>query len=127
MNNMKLLNVQSLDLDKRLEYFIRKVADTELIWGSYGDNGWLLLSDENGRKIVPFWPEREFVNEYNITHKYEYFPKEMDLYYFLNKWINGLTKDKIDIAVFPVMKKESFIITPLELKVLLEDELEQYE
>ena len=127
MNNMKLLNVQSLDPDKRLEYFIRKVADTELIWGSHGDNGWLLLSDENGRKIVPFWPEREFVNEYNITHKYEYFPKEMDLYYFLNKWINGLTKDKIDIAVFPVMKKESFIITPLELKVLLEDELEQYE
>ena len=124
---MKLLNVQSLDPIKRLEYFIRKIADYELIWGSYGNNGWLLLSDENGRKIVPFWPEKEFVNEYNVTHKYEYFPKKIDLYYFLDKWINGLTKDKIDIIVFPVMKKESIIVTPLELKVLLRNELEQYE
>ena len=124
---MKLLNVQSLDPIKRLEYFIRKIADYELIWGSYGNNGWLLLSDENGRKIVPFWPEKEFVNEYNVTHKYEYFPKKIDLYYFLDKWINGLTKDKIDIIVFPVMEKESIIVTPLELKVLLRNELEQYE
>ena len=54
MNNIKLLNVQSLDLHKRLECLIRKVADFELIWGSYGDNGWLLLSDENGRRIVLF-------------------------------------------------------------------------
>ena len=54
MDNIKLLNVQSLDSHKRLEYLIRKVADFELIWSSYGDNGWLLLSDENGRRIVPF-------------------------------------------------------------------------
>ena len=127
MNNMKLLNIQSLDPIKRLEYFIRKIADYELIWGSYGDNGWLLLSDENGRKIVPFWPEKEFVNAYNVNHKYEYIPKKIDLYYFLDKWINGLTKDKIDIVVFPVMEKKSLIVTPLELKVLLGNELEQYE
>ena len=95
MNNMKILNVQSLNQVKRLDYFIRKVTDCEVIWGSYGESGWLLLSDKNGRKIVPFWPEKEFVNEYNVTHQYEYFPKKMDLYYFLDKWINGLTKDKI--------------------------------
>lgn len=127
MNNMKILNVQSLNQVKRLDYFIRKVTDCEVIWGSYGESGWLLLSDKNGRKIVPLWPEKEFVNEYNVTHQYEYFPKKMDLYYFLDKWINGLTKDKINIAIFPVMGKESIIITPLELKDLLEDELEQYE
>ena len=127
MDNIKLLNVQSLDSHKRLEYLIRKVADFELIWGSYGDNGWLLLSDENGRRITPFWPEKEFVNEYNITHKYDYFAKKIDLYYFLDNWINELAKDKIDIVVFPVKEKESIIISPLQLKALIENELEQYE
>ena len=51
----------------------------------------------------------------------------MDLYYFLDKWINGLAKDKIDIVVFPVKEKESIIISPLQLKALIENELEQYE
>ncbi|TSJ92379.1 DUF2750 domain-containing protein [Gilliamella apicola] len=32
--------------------------------------------------MVPFWPEKEFVNEYNVTHKYDYFAKKIDLYYF---------------------------------------------
>ena len=53
--------------------------------------------------------------------------KKMDLYYFLNKWINGLAKDKIDIVVFHVKEKESIIISPLQLKALIENELEQYE
>ena len=41
---MKILNVQSLNQVKRLDYFIRKVTDCEVIWGSYGESGWLLMN-----------------------------------------------------------------------------------
>lgn len=44
----------------------------------------------------------------------------------MDKWINGLAKDKIDIVLFPVKEKESIIISPLQLKALIENELEQY-
>ena len=45
----------------------------------------------------------------------------------MDKWINGFAKDKIDIVLFPVKEKESIIISPLQLKALIENELEQYE
>ncbi|MWP47742.1 DUF2750 domain-containing protein [Gilliamella sp. Pas-s27] len=127
MNKEKILNVTSLDSKERLDYFIRKVADFEVLWGNYGDNGWLQLYAENGKKIMPFWPEKEFVINYNVTHKFKCSPKEINLDYFLDKWIKGLAKEKISLLIFPVEEKKSCIINPLELKTLLEEELKQYE
>ncbi|AOR65409.1 DUF2750 domain-containing protein [Pectobacterium wasabiae] len=127
MNNSKIENVNSLTSEDRLSYFVRKVADFEQVWGSYGNDGWLHLSTKDGKRIFPIWPEEEFSIDYNTKHQYELSPKEIDLYYFLDKWIPGLEKDGVDILIFPVDKKNGIIIIPSKLNELLQDELKQYE
>lgn len=127
MNNAKVENVKSLSSESRLGYFLRKVADFERVWGGYGDDGWLHLSTEKGGKLLPLWPEEEFSIDYNTSHQYQLSPKEINLYYFLDKWIPGLEKDHINILIFPVDKGNGIVLSPCDLKKLLEDELEQYE
>ena len=126
MNNDKLACVKSLNAHERFEYFIRKVADFETLWGGYGKNGWIQLLGDNEQKVMPFWPEKQFTIDYILAHNYDYLPKEIDLSYFLDKWINGLSEDHINILIFPVKKQSSTIIKPFELKSELEKEIEQY-
>lgn len=77
LGSRKIDNVKSLNSNERLEYFVRKIADFEQLWGSYGENGWLQLFGENDKKVIPFWPEKQFVKDYNITHNYMYVPIEL--------------------------------------------------
>ncbi|MFD2328955.1 DUF2750 domain-containing protein [Cohnella sp. GCM10020058] len=48
-----------LSANIRYEYFIKKVTDSEEVWGLY-DDGWAMSSDDNGRLLIPFWPKKEF-------------------------------------------------------------------
>lgn len=127
MNSAKIENIKSLTSEDRFNYFIRKSADFEKVWGSYGENGWLHLSTKEGTKLFPLWPEEVFSADYNTNHQYNFSPKEIDLYYFLDKWITGLEKDNIELLIFPIDKGDGVMITPSDLKKLLQEELEQYE
>jgi hypothetical protein len=47
--------VIKLPANIRYEYLIKKVADSEEVWGLY-DDGWAMSSDDKGRLLIPFWP-----------------------------------------------------------------------
>lgn len=46
---------------KRYQHFIKVVADWEIVWGLYKD-GWALASTEDGEKIFPVWPTKEYAD-----------------------------------------------------------------
>lgn len=109
---------------KRYEYFIKKVADNEEVWGLY-NNGWAMTEDSKGNQLIPFWPKIEYANLCAIEDWEDYNPKSIDLDDFINKWIPGMRNDGIKISVF-WYNNDSVAVNPERLLSDLEEELENY-
>ena len=59
MRNSKIDNVINLTASERYDYFIRKVADFEEVWGLKDAEGWALMGSEE-QVLFPIWSEKEF-------------------------------------------------------------------
>ena len=124
MNNKETEAVANLPAPKRYEYFIKKVVDSEKVWGLYND-GWATSKDDNEKIVIPFWPKEEFALICAKNEWVNYHPRDIELEEFLNKWLLGMKKDGYKPSVFPT-NTEAIII---EIDVLLKDlskELENY-
>ena len=126
MNQKKLSGVAALSDTERAEYFVRKVADFEELWGGF-EKGWLQLEDKDNKKIIPFWPEEIFVQNYINENKVNASPRRIEISHFLEKWIPGMTKDDVKVLIFPIKESQGVLVTPNELADQLKEELEQYE
>lgn len=83
----------------RYEYFIKKIADYETIWGLY-DNGWASSCNDEGKTLLPLWPKKEFATYCAINEWQGYVAQEIELQDFMDKWIPGIKKDKIGVSIF---------------------------
>jgi hypothetical protein len=119
-------NVIKLSSEDRYNYFIRKVADFEEIWGLYND-GWALLGDDANMQAFPFWPEKEFAEICATEQWLGYLPKSITLDNFLEKWIPGMENDELSISIFQTPKSTGKIVNPQKLMNDINEELEQYE
>jgi hypothetical protein len=99
INEKEIQQVVSLPGEKRYKYFLNKVADTGLVWGLY-NNGWALAEDNLGRKVLPLWPASEYAKMCANAFWEGYKPEPVDVYDFLNSYINELRQEGILIAVF---------------------------
>ncbi|ALC91335.1 hypothetical protein AM500_17170 [Bacillus sp. FJAT-18017] len=124
MHKKEIETVFSLPAQKRYEYFIKKVADYEELWGLY-DGRWAISEDDKGNKLIPFWPKREFAELSSIKEWSHYQPKKIDLEYFLSKWIPGMKRDGLKVSVF-WNNKDSVMMETDRLLKDLEEELENY-
>jgi Protein of unknown function (DUF2750) len=126
MDIKKLENILDLSAQERYLYFIRKVADSEKVWGLY-DEGWALLADDDNNEVLPFWPESEFAQICAIDKWSNYKPKSIDIYSFVDKWLTGMRKDNKKAGVFYNPQGKGLIIEPEKLRNDLKEELKQYE
>ncbi|MCD5995955.1 DUF2750 domain-containing protein [Pseudomonas sp. CDFA 602] len=126
MNRQKIENVLLLDDLERLEYFIRKVADFEELWGAY-EEGWLLLGDNSDKKFLPVWPEEDFAKNYIDENKAIALPKRIELGHFFEKWLPGMENDGTDILVFPIKGSQGVVLPPSVLNEKLKEEMQQYD
>ncbi|WP_255462680.1 DUF2750 domain-containing protein [Galbibacter sp. BG1] len=125
--NKKISNIINLSAQERYDYFIRKIADFEEVWGLYDGDGWAMTMDDGGRKAMPFWPEKEFAKLCAQNEWENYKPKAIGLDDFIEKWLVGMYKDNLKAVVFYTPNNKGLIIYPHKLKDDLEEELEQYE
>nr|WP_081054135.1 DUF2750 domain-containing protein [Burkholderia vietnamiensis] len=121
----KIENVLRLDTQARCDYFVRKVADSEVVWGLF-DTGWA-IGTSDGHTVIPFWPEEDFSamcasNEWKNFH-----PKAIALDEFMSRWLPGMETDRRLCAVFPGPEGKGQLLSPLELLELIKQELKQYE
>ncbi len=124
--NKKIVNILKMSEDERYNYFIRKVADFEELWG-LSDNGCALLGDNDGNRVLPLWPEKEFAELCAVDQWQGYKPEVIELDNFIEKWIPGMLNDKTSINVFSTPNAKGTVILPNDLYSDLQDELEQYE
>jgi hypothetical protein len=121
----KIANVINLSAEDRYDYFIRKVADFEEVWGLF-DNGWAMLGHVD-EKTLALWPEKAFAEICINTVWKTYRPKKILLNDFLQKWLPGMDSDGTKAAVFFTPKEKGIIVPSKKLLANLNDELQQYE
>ncbi len=125
MNSKKIENILSMPINERYDYFIRKVAEFEELWGLYND-GWASLGGAD-KIVLPFWPEMEFAELCCTGQWQEYKPKAISVSDFMQKWIPGMIKDKRLINIFYTPDSvDSSLIEPQVLLKDLTDEMEKY-
>lgn len=126
MHPAKKANVLDLDGLERHSYFVRKVADTQCVWG-LNRSGWAMVSDNEGRKLLPFWPEEEFADACASGLWIDYVPKSIEISDFLEKWLPGMQRDGLGVAVFPTPSDRGVIAEPGALRDALQVELAKYD
>lgn len=125
MSDKEIINVVNQSPSIRYEYFIKKVADNEQLWGLY-NNGWAMAEDENHQKYMPFWPKSEFAEACANGIWEGYSPKLIKLSDFINKWIPGMKNGDVKISVFYIPNNSGVIVSHDQLLENLETELENY-
>ena len=95
MRNSKIDNVINLTASERYDYFIRKVADFEEVWGLKDAEGWALMGSEE-QVLFPIWSEKEFaelckwdslnkwVHILFVSFRYTHFPHRSDRLFHLH-------------------------------------------
>ncbi|KAI1692860.1 hypothetical protein Ddc_23274 [Ditylenchus destructor] len=124
MHLRKIAEVLQLDASNRCDYFVRKVADFEMVWGLH-DSGWA-TAIINGYVVIPFWPEEAFAAMCAADEWAGYRAIAIPIDGFLSNWLSGMQRDKRLCLVFPTPKQVGCVLLPTELKSLIQQELQQY-
>jgi hypothetical protein len=114
--------------EKRYEYFIKKVADTEEVYGLADEEGWALLGDDDDDvDIIPFFPHAEMAERFRIEGDFdEYSIGVLDVNELL-EWLDDMDNEGMMIAVFPNLDFSGVVMPPERLKKDLTDELDKYD
>ncbi|WP_150911761.1 DUF2750 domain-containing protein [Marinobacter halotolerans] len=127
MSNQALAELLALDGEERYDFFLSQVAEEREIWIlANADNRFLKISsEEDGVEYLPVWPASEFAVDYaggsdGLT------PLSISLPDFFRKWVPGLTKDGLEVGVFPGLDKTLWITEPEELKRDLQDAMSDF-
>lgn len=127
MSNDQLKHVLELDGEDRYDYFLSQVGEEREIWILVNsENRFLKIASEDGDfEHLPVWPSSDFAVEY-AKGSDDLSPKSISLPDFFKKWVPGLSKDGLEIGVFPGLDKTVWITEPDELKQDLQDELSNF-
>ncbi|MBY0012066.1 DUF2750 domain-containing protein [Paenibacillus typhae] len=124
MTSKEFEAVIKLPANIRYEYFIKKVADSEEIWGLY-DDGWAMTADDSGILLIPFWPKKEFAQYCAYEEWSNYKAQSISLDEFISDWLPNMVKDQYKPSIF--WNRDDSAV--LEIQVILNDleqELEKY-
>ena len=123
MTTESLEQILGMNGEERYDYFLNEVLEEREIWSLVnGDNHFLKLeSEDEGVAYLPVWPSAVFAAAYGNDSD-DLSPKSISLPDFFKKWVPGLTKDGLEIGVFPGADDTLWITEPEELKRDLQDE-----
>ena len=127
MSSESLQQILELNGEERYDYFLGEVLEEREIWILVNaENRFLkIVSEDDGVAHLPVWPSAEFAAQY-AKGSDELSPKSISLPDFFKKWVPGLSKDGLDIGVFPGADGTLWITEPEELKRDLQDELSSF-
>ncbi len=126
MHKAKFANVVGMKAKDRLDYFVRKVADFQQVWGLF-KQGWAIAADDEGRLGLPVWPESDFADACATGTWTDYVPTAIPLGDFLEKVRPRLESDNMSVIVFPTPAEQGVFVEPSFLSAEIEEECQQYE
>lgn len=101
--------ISKLQPEPRFEYALDKIIENGILWGLFGDNGWLLLKAEDDA-CLPVWPNEEFAQAWEKDDFPDCKPKPIELADWLSQWLPGMEKNGTLVLMFPLSEDEEGIM-----------------
>jgi len=127
VNDREFAAVIALPAQERYGHFIKRVADSEQLWGLRSAEGWLLLGDDTNADSFPVWPAERYAAAYAEAQGCEESPQAIDLDAWREELLPQFLSDNVLVAVFPIPAGPGVVVTAEDHAAHLEHELQQYE
>lgn len=118
--------VLALPGEKRYKHFIKRIADTEVVWGLYRD-GWALAATDDGIQVFPMWPAREYAALCAVDEWTGYEPREFSVEDLVNELIPQFLIDGTRPGIFYTLKNKGVTPSAELFKADVVEELRNYE
>jgi hypothetical protein len=127
-NEQEMAAVLCLDGPARYRHSIKKIADFEQLWGLTANDGkWALMADDAHNQCMPVWPHENYARLLVINDWEHYTPQSISLDKWLTKWLSGMKRDRLRVAVFPTPNVSGVVVEPERMEADLKLELSAYE
>jgi hypothetical protein len=126
MNANQLNDITSLECGERFDYFMNEVCEKKEIWILVNPEEKFLkiFSEDENFDYLPVWSNADVAKAYTKDSPDSLVPKVIPLPEFFKKWVTGLSKDGLNVGVFPTKSDMTvWIMDPTELKEEISDEL----
>ena len=125
MHIKEIEKVSLLEPFDRYKYFLKKVADSELLYILEKDSSYAVSSLDNNY-LFPIWSAKEFAELCKINGWEDFSISEITLEDFENEIIDVISNKNYLINVFPVLEKTGYVVSLDEFARDLSDELKNY-
>lgn len=126
MHIKEIEKVSSLEPLERYKYFIKKVADSELIYTLIDSSSRYVTSIVDGKELFPMWSSIDFVNLCKVNGWELFEIKKIDFDDLENEVFDIIADHNYLINVFPVNDRTGFVVDLEEFANDLKEELENY-
>ncbi|WP_133471740.1 DUF2750 domain-containing protein [Paraglaciecola marina] len=116
-------DLSKMSPEQRFEYALEKIYETQILWGLYGENGWVMLrADEDA--CFPVWPHKEFALAWKKADDPASEPKQIGFPQWLGTWLPGMKKNNTLVLVFPLAdEEEGIMLDAQEMLDCIEEDL----
>lgn len=126
MHIKEIEKVSGLSPLERYQYFIKKIADSELLYTLIFPNDNYAISSIDSHNLFPVWSAEEFASNCKIAGWEESIIKEIS-FDDLEEWFfDFIVENNYLLNVFPVGDKTGFIVDLEEFTKDLKSELDKY-
>ena len=125
ISQKQIESVIMLTGSKRYKYFIKVIVDWEEVWGLY-QNGWALAATDDGQKVFPVWPTKEYAMLCSEKEWAGYEPKSFSLVNFMDELIPILKNDGVLLGIFYTQLDKGVTLAVDQVLEDLHQELENY-
>jgi hypothetical protein len=121
----QLAAVVTLPGPDRYEYFVKRVADSQEVWGLYQD-GWALAKTDDGTLVFPMWPASDYAS---LCAEFEwdgYDAQSFSVEELLDDLLPQLEQDRVLPGIFYTPGDKGITPTVAQLREDLAYELGKY-
>lgn len=125
MEKIEIEKVIKLTPIDRYKYFIKRIADKEILFTLELDDK-IITSNINNKTLIPLWNATEYVKLCQVEGWENSKIKQITLEQFENEIIDLIEENDYLINIFPVGGKTGFVVDINEFVRDLNDELNNY-
>lgn len=125
LNDKQISTVVALPSKDRYEHFIKTVVDWQEAWGLY-QNGWALASTDDGTKVFPLWPAKEYAQLCAENEWTGYEPRAIPLSELTDELLPRLKADGFLPGVFYTPSNKGVTPSTDDFRSAIDAELANY-
>lgn len=127
LSPQQFVAVSSLPAAERYSHFVKRVADTEEVWGLRGCEGWVGVGDDQGNEGIPFWPHPEYATACASGAWAGNEAASVDVHDFVDTWLVNMEAQGVGVAIFPTPGLKGYLVSASQLRADIQAELGRIE